>query len=204
MGTFRIGTYNVTVTINDTNYQGIANGMLVISSKQNAVVILAGLTQTYNGSPKPVTVSTEPAGLAVVVEYEGISGTVYTRSNTPPVNAGSYRVYALVEDENYGGDATATLEIQKAEAAILISGLSQRFDGSPKTVIVTTNPPGLTVTLTFSGINGTVYEPSSTAPTQAGTYSITAAVVDANYQGTHTDTMLITDKSYLYVPSVLR
>ena len=60
--------------------------------------------QTYDGTPKAVTVQTKDViGMgAVKVYYEGTDGTIYTRSETAPTNAGSYKVILNVaEGTNY-------------------------------------------------------------------------------------------------------
>ena len=60
--------------------------------------------QTYDGTPKAVTVQTNAViGMGEVkVYYEGTSGTTYTRSETAPTNAGSYKVILNVaEGTNY-------------------------------------------------------------------------------------------------------
>ena len=74
--------------------------------KELAVVALSDLVYNYNGSPKSATVTTEPAGLAVVVTYNG--------SPDLPVNAGDYRVLATINDMKYMGLAEGTLTILPA------------------------------------------------------------------------------------------
>lgn len=140
-----------------------------------ATITLAGLAQTYNGSPRPVTATTFPAGLPVVLTYNG--------SATPPTNAGTYSVSASIDDPAIIGSATGTLVISKAGASILLGDLSPSADGTPKTPTVTTTPPGLAVAFTYNG--------SATAPTYAGSYNVVATVNDANHQGTTSSTMLI-------------
>ena len=100
----------MTATIADSNYQGSNSGTLVIA-KATATVTLSNLVQTYDGNPKPVTVTTTPTGLTVVVTYDGLS--------TAPSIAGSYAVVATVNDANYLGSASGTL---------VISGLSHSID----------------------------------------------------------------------------
>jgi hypothetical protein len=68
-----------------------------------AGVSLSNLTQAFDGSPKSVTVTTTPAGLAVSVTYNG--------SPAPPSAAGSYPVVAAVTNPNYSGGASGTLTI---------------------------------------------------------------------------------------------
>nr|MCU0782169.1 MBG domain-containing protein [Akkermansiaceae bacterium] len=66
-------------------------------------VTLGNLAQTYDGLPKPVSVTTDPPGLAVAVTYDG--------SDTPPTEVGEYAVVATVTDPNYLGSASGTLVI---------------------------------------------------------------------------------------------
>src|SRR5205823_2328922 len=56
------GSYDVTATIDDANYQGSASGTLVIQ-KATATVTLSDLSQTYDGSVKAASASTTPEGL---------------------------------------------------------------------------------------------------------------------------------------------
>jgi hypothetical protein len=68
-----------------------------------ATVTLGNLSATYDGTPKAVSVVTNPAGLTTAVTYEGLP--------TPPTDAGSYAVSATVTDPNYAGSASDTLVI---------------------------------------------------------------------------------------------
>ncbi len=96
------GSYAVEVNCTDPNHQGSASGTLVID-KATATIALAGLTPTYDGTPKPVTATTTPAGLAVSITYDS--------SATPPTAAGSYAVAATIADPNHQGSASGTLVI---------------------------------------------------------------------------------------------
>jgi rhamnogalacturonan endolyase len=162
-------------TIDSEDYEGQATGTLVVQ-KALATIVLGSLSATYDGSPHAATAITAPPGLAVLFTYDG--------SPTPPTNAGSYEVVAVVSDANYMGTAAGTLTIAKATAGIAFSGLLQVYDGSPKPVTVTTQPPGLTVQVTYDG--------SATPPTMPGSYSVLAIVVDANYEGSASATLVIT------------
>ena len=81
---------------------------------QPATVTLDGLSQTYDGSPKPVTATTNPAGMAVTVTYAG--------SGTAPTNANSYAVVASITEVGYTGSSNGTLVI--APKALTISGVT--------------------------------------------------------------------------------
>ncbi len=104
------GTYAVVATITDPNYQGSASGSLVIS-KASATVTLGNLNQTYDGSPKSASATTNPSGLGVEITYDG--------SSTAPTNAGTYAVVATVTDPNYQGSASGSLVIAEEEVVTM-------------------------------------------------------------------------------------
>ena len=81
-------------------------------SNSVASVTLGNLNQTYDGTPKPVTVTTAPSGLNVITTYNG--------STTPPTEAGTYAVVATVNDPYYTGSATDTLIILRTDTFISI------------------------------------------------------------------------------------
>ncbi|HEY3319857.1 MAG TPA: kelch repeat-containing protein, partial [Planctomycetota bacterium] len=136
-------------------------------AKANATVTLSGLSQTYDGTAKSTTATTSPTGLPVSITYDG--------STTPPSAAGSYAVVATSTDVNRSGSVSGTLVIAKADATVALAGLNQTYDGNPKATTATTNPPGLAVVLK--------YNDSPAAPKDVGSYAVTAAISDANYQG---------------------
>ena len=79
--------------------------------------------QTYDGTPKAVTVQTKDViGMgAVKVYYEGSYGTTYTRSETAPTNAGNYKVIlAVAEGTNYRAKEiqAGILTIDKADLTV--------------------------------------------------------------------------------------
>nr|HQU84398.1 pectinesterase family protein [Pyrinomonadaceae bacterium] len=138
--------------------------------KLTAAVTFSNLTQVYDGTPKSVTTSTDPSGLAVDVTYNG--------SPTAPTNAGTYTVAATVNDASYQGTATATLTISPASASVSLSNLLQDYDGTPKAATVTTNPSGLSVSVIYNG--------SATVPSAVGNYTVVASISDPNYTGSAT------------------
>lgn len=147
----------------------------VTISKGTAVVTLGSLSQTYTGSPLHATVVTDPVGLTVDITYDGFS--------TEPTDAGSYAVVATVNDANYDGTASDTLVISKAPVTVNITNTSQRYDGTPKPVTVTTDPVGHTATVTYDGL--------STVPSAAGDYAVVATVNEPNYAGSASTTLHI-------------
>ena len=169
------GSYSVIGTINNTNYQGSASGTLVIA-KAAGIVTLGSLSQTYDGTQQPATATTTPAGLTVTFTYD--------LSATPPTNAGSYSVIGTINNINYQGSASGTLVIAKAAGIVTLGSLNQTYDNTPKSATATTNPSGLTVYFTYDG--------SPTAPTAVGSYAVVGTINDTNYQGSATDTLVIT------------
>ncbi len=151
-----------------------ASGTLIVN-KATASVTLSSLSQTYDGTPKSATAATSPSGLSVDITNDG--------SPTAPTNAGSYAVVGTVNDANYQGSASGTLTIAKASATVTLGNLSQTYDGTPKSATAATSPGGLSVDITYDG--------SPTAPMNAGSYAVVGTVNDANYQGSASGTLTI-------------
>ena len=152
-----------------------AGSNLVNALLGTATVTLGNLNPVYDGTGKSVSVTTTPPGLTVNLTYGG--------SANAPTNAGGYTVIGTVVDNNYAGSTTNTLVISKAAATVTLGNLNQTYDGTAKSVSVTTAPPGLTVNLTYNG--------SASAPTNAGSYTVIGTVVDNNYAGSATNTLVI-------------
>ncbi len=144
-------------------------------NKAAATVTISSLTQTFSGSSKSATVTTNPAGLAVAITYDG--------SATAPTNPGSYPVLATITDANRTGSAAATLIIRKGPATVSLSGLAQTFTGKPQNVGVTTTPANLPVSITYNN--------STTPPTNAGTYTVVATIVDDLRTGSKSGSLVI-------------
>jgi len=73
--------------------------------------------------------------------------------------------------------------IQKAAAGVTLGGLNPTYDGTAKSVTVTTEPSGLGTSVTYDGLPN--------APTNAGSYVVVGSVVDANYTGSATNNLVI-------------
>ena len=168
------GSYTVEAKISNANYQGTATDIFIIA-KGTATINFGNLNFIYDGAAKSATATTVPPGLTVSFTYDG--------STTAPANAGTYNVVATLSTTNYEGTNSATMTISKASATVSISNTAQNFDGSPKSVTVTTLPSGLSTNVTYNG--------SGTAPTAAGSYAVVATVVDLNYTGSASSTLII-------------
>jgi hypothetical protein len=166
------GPYAVTATSG-----GFSDFASVTVNPTTASVTLGNLNQTFDGSPKPVTVTTDPAGLTTAVTYD--------TSPTAPTHAGAYEVEATITDPNYQGTASGTLVIGKATATIELTGLAQTYDGSPKSVTVTTEPAELAANVSVT------YDGSVEEPTDAATYAVIATLDHPDYEGSASGSLVI-------------
>ncbi|MDD2239436.1 MAG: SdrD B-like domain-containing protein [Kiritimatiellae bacterium] len=169
-----VGRYAVVATVVDATYEGSASGTLTVE-KGTADLTLDDLTQTYDGTPRVVSATTIPAGLALEVTYDGQA--------MPPTVAGNYAVVAAVADANYEGRASGLLTVEKAAATIVLGEMTQTYDGTPRMVSASTMPAGLPVALSYNG------EP--VAPTAAGIYVVEAVVNTANREGGQTGLLTV-------------
>jgi hypothetical protein len=134
---------SVTFTPTDTaNYNPVSGSGSVTVGKATATVTLGSLSQTYDGTAKSATATTDPASLTVDFTYAG--------SATAPTAAGSYVVVGRVNDANYQGSASGNLEITPASSATAISS--------------SLNPSAAGSNVTFSATVGLV-TPATTTPT---------------------------------------
>ena len=185
------GPYSFTVVATDSESATGSNAYSIAINAGTATVTLGNLSRIYTGASLAATATTSPAELAVGFTYTGANGTTYGPSSTAPTSAGNYTVVGAVSSANYTGTATGTLVIAKAPATVTLGGLAQAYTGEPRAVTATTSPTELTVGLTYTGLEGTAYGPSSTPPTLGGSYTVAGVVSNANYTGSATGTLVI-------------
>jgi hypothetical protein len=174
-----VGVYSDAITVSggvDENYSFNYIAADFTITKATATINITNTSQTYDGTAKPVTTATTPVGLTVDVTYDG--------STTVPTNAGTYAVVATINDANYQGTQNGSLTISKATATVTITNTTQVYNGTAKTVTVTTVPANLNYTVTYDG--------SATAPTNPGNYAVIVTINEPNYQGTQNATLQIT------------
>ncbi len=167
------GSYAVVATVTDPNYTGNASGTLVITSA-GATLVLNNLKQVYDGTPKSVTATTSPAGLAVSITYNG--------SATAPTLPGSYAVVATINNANYSGTVSGTLVISTAVLVRHAPSLNAGLDGSIQVL--------LPESMALNGnayVSGDILVPGAPTvqlnghPTYAGTTDATGAATPTNY-----------------------
>ena len=190
------GEATLTIT-GQGNYQGTASKNFTISPKSldGAIVTLDSASLPYIGSEQTVSIS------SVVLDgwTQMINDSDYDILNNSDrkTNADSYTL-TIQGKGNYTGTATAAWEITKIAPQISDFDVSPNlstaltYDGNAKFVNVTTKSgvSGMgTVTAYYEGTSGTTYAKSATAPTNAGSYTVTIEVEGGtNY---HSKTLLI-------------
>ncbi len=126
-GIFTPGTVGGPFTIIGTSGSLSGTASLTVT-RATATITLSELSQSYDGNPKPITVTTTPPGLATSVTYDG--------SATAPADFGSYSVTASVTNPNYSGSSTGTLEITGLP---IITWTTQNFTPAQMTAGQTTD-----------------------------------------------------------------
>jgi uncharacterized delta-60 repeat protein len=185
-----------TIKSTDPRYTGTTTVPLTIT-KAPATLALGSLTQSYDGTPKSVSVITSPAGVATSVTYNG--------SNSPPTATGSYNVAANVVDPNYTAQpAIGTFTITSGTVRIAISNTLQTFvigkDSYP--ITVTTTPP-VAYSVTYNGVSYDV--PSEKrGPYGAGTYDAVVTITQPGYTGTASATLVVKPLVTVNHPEVTR
>jgi hypothetical protein len=107
---------------------------------------LGGLDQIYDGNPKSVTVTTDPANLNTVVTYNGLTNL--------PTAGGSYAVVATINENNYSGSVSGTLVIAMISQTITfgLDSATAKVGDAARTLIAESSS-GLAVTFTSSNTN---------------------------------------------------
>ena len=203
----KVGTYakGVVATYNGTSShnKSTAKGALTVSqfgtslSGVSAFGSFGGsgtLTSTFTSHNTPIagqTINFSLNGKSVGTATTNSQGlAVLTNAPLAGVNAGVQ--LGAVKASFVGGltyqtnSATGNLTVIPGKATVALSGLSQSFDGTARSVSVTTDPAGLATSVTYKDANGN----SVASPTALGNYSVNATITDPNYVGSaiwHTD-----------------
>jgi alpha-tubulin suppressor-like RCC1 family protein len=184
------GTYTVTVTSSSSdpsmNFASTGSRDFTIEGAplSSESISIGPLSRDYDGTGQGVT-ATAPGVSCFTYSYAGVSPTVYPASSTPPTQAGSYQVTATSSDPNWSGSKTQSFTILPAALydgnLTLTAPADLEYSGTPKEF---TAGGASLLRVTYSGIGSTDYPSSSSAPTQAGTYSVTVRTPtdDPNYE----------------------
>jgi len=145
----------------------------------SASILHDKLTQTYNGNPRSASVSTVPYNLNVSTTYNG--------SPNPPTNVGTYNVFSEISDGYYCGTKTDIFTINKIQASLIVTSVSNVYDGNRHDVSVSTTPSGLNYNIIYRKDGLSISDPIG-----VGVYLATVTINDSNYFGTSTGTSTIT------------
>ncbi len=153
----------VGVTATRRPYDGTTNAVLVFTAASLVGVVLPD-SVTLNSAAAVGTFAHADAGPAKPVTITGITLGGTSADNytvTPP---------------------TATAAIDPANVIVTLGDLAATYDGTAKSVAVTTTP-SVSTRITYLG--------SASAPSAAGRYAVAASVTDRNYTGTADGTLVI-------------
>ncbi|MEO7101330.1 MAG: rhamnogalacturonan lyase B N-terminal domain-containing protein [Luteolibacter sp.] len=107
-------TYYYVVFAENADGESASSAEVSATPSATATVTLGNLAANYDGASKPVSVTTSPAGVPVVITYDG--------SSAVPVNPGTYAIVATVSDPNYTGSASGNLVISRVPISITWTG----------------------------------------------------------------------------------
>jgi uncharacterized repeat protein (TIGR01451 family) len=147
-----VGNYAVTASCSGTTYAASGTNTASITPA-SATLALSNLTQTFDGTAKPVTVTPTPSGVLFSVTYNG--------SATVPSAIGDYAVLATITDPNYSGPlAINVLHIVAAPTPDLGISITDNRNyvqlGKLLTYTIVVNNPGNTA---ISGATVTIDPP---------------------------------------------
>ncbi len=133
----------------------------------------------------------------------GTDSSALTLNNLNFSDAGTYSV-TISNISGFTASSSANLSVVKATPTVVATGGTFTYDGASHAgsgVATGGASESLSVTLSYGGTGSTTYGPTPTAPTAAGTYTVTASTVgDANNQpGTSSPDTLTINKA---TPSV--
>ncbi len=171
------GSYDVVAT----NSAGSATSATAVVTVNKATPLLAW------AAPAPIVYGT-PLGAAQLNATASVAGAfVYSPAAGAVLNAGPAQplsaAFVPADPANYNSAGLATaITVTPAPATLTLSNLSQVYDGAPKSIGVTIAPSGVAFSVTYEG---------GTAPTNAGSYHVSAAATDPNYLGSTDGTLVI-------------
>ena len=187
------GSFTVTLAATDAaGNTGTAALALAVAKVNLTVAGVVAENRVFDGNATAVL---SFAGAALVGVAGGDTVTLVTSSAGgvfPDASAGAGKTVAISGLTLAGANAshytltqpTATASITQAAVTLAISNLNQTYDGRPKTVSVAVSPAVATTVVYGNLRNGGV-------PLAAGSYPVSVNVVDPNYSGSATATLVV-------------
>lgn len=165
-----VNTYTITpASAADNNYEiTFATGTLTVN-KATPTLTVNNSPVIYNSSAQSATFTATSYGATVTGTYSDIK---YNGSTTVPTNVGNYTVtadFTPTDATNFNSlddVAAGSFVINKATPTLLVSNSPVTYSGFAQAASVTSSVPGTVTNIKYDG--------SSTVPTNANTYAVTA------------------------------
>jgi trimeric autotransporter adhesin len=163
-----------------------------ITAKNLTVIGVTAATKIFDNSTT-ATLAFGSAALVGIISPDDVTLLTGAATGTfADVNTGRNKAVTIAglalsgtDSANYSlTQPSATADSATAEASLTISNLAYVYNGTPRAVTVTVTPAGVPFTVGYPTTGGG-------APTDAGSYAVTATVTDPNYSGTATQTLVI-------------
>ncbi|MDP6795220.1 MAG: MBG domain-containing protein, partial [Verrucomicrobiota bacterium] len=186
------GTYYVTATIDDPNYEGSKTGTLKITMATTTLVLPDLPDVVY--SADPITVNATVTGDRPVIYF--VTGAAKASGNVITLNAaGSVRVTAYVAktDDYESAFVADTFTVSKAPTSVTIADADSVYTGLGQSLtpsVVDSSGNAITVDaidVTYADASGNAVA----SPTDVGVYTATATINDTKYGGSATGTLTI-------------
>ncbi|MEI7435741.1 MAG: MBG domain-containing protein, partial [bacterium] len=181
------GTYSATNTITSELATNSPVNMLIqltINQATQAITFAAIADQKITNTVglRATASSSNAVSFYVMLGSPGvISGTNLTFTGEGTV----WVVASQAGDVNYTAapSVTNSINVTRVAATVTLTNLNHTYDGNVHTASVTTIPTNLNVVVNYSS--------GSTAPSNAGSYAVTALINETFYTGTATGTLVI-------------
>ncbi len=188
------GPTTINVRLTNSAVVGSYSGNIVCSSGSTSLNVpmaastVGKATPTLSVTNTPVTYDGLTHSATATASGGGTVSNISTGGAASQTNAGTYTVTAdIAASSNYnsasGVTASNSFVINKASSSVTVTGsTSLIYSGSAQGPSFTVTGSSGAVSYNYSGVSPTVYATSPTAPTNVGSYTVTASVAaDANY-----------------------
>ena len=185
------GSYTVTATINDANYSGTKSLDFAIAKATPAITNNPTASAIFYG--QSLASSNLSSGAASVPGIFAFN----TPSTTPSAGTSNHTVTFTPADTANYNPVSCTVGVTTNAVALNSSNIvftapaNLVYSGTQKIFTASASSISTGFTYSYGGIGDTSYGPTSTAPSNAGNYAVTAAVTNANYTGSATQTFTI-------------
>ncbi|MCX6896375.1 MAG: Ig-like domain repeat protein [Verrucomicrobia bacterium] len=179
---------NITQTASVIFTAGVLDHFAIssISSPQTVGAPITGITLTAQDAHNNTCASgpNEFSGTVAFGGTAGVTGTsaaftagVLSGVSVTPTLAGSGLTLTVNDGSGHSG-STSIATVNKGAATVTLGSLSQTYDSTARVATATTTPGSYT-----------------TAPINAGSYEVIGTIADANYQGSATNTLVVSNAS---------